>query len=71
MNAAGAASYPISGFSFILVYKDQTDKAKGRALTQFLNWGLNAGQRYAAPLHYAPLPLSVKRVNAVKLRSIR
>ena len=71
VNAAGAASYPISGFSFILVYKNQTDKAKGRAITQFLNWGMNAGQRYAKALDYAPLPLSVKRVNTIKLRSIR
>jgi len=71
VNAPGAASYPISGFSFILVYKNQADKAKGRAVTQFLNWGLNQGQTYARALSYAPLPQSVKRLSAVKLRSVR
>ena len=71
VNAAGAASYPISGFSFILVYKNQADKTKGRAVTQFLNWGLTKGQSYSKALYYAPLPQSVKRINAVKLRTIR
>lgn len=71
VNAPGAGSYPISGFSFILVYKDQADKTKGRAVTNFLSWGMNQGQSYARALYYAPLPLSVKRVNMVKLRTVR
>src|ERR1044072_4654384 len=39
-NAAGAQAYPISSYTYILVYKDQKDVAKGKALVDFLWWGL-------------------------------
>jgi phosphate transport system substrate-binding protein len=35
-NAAGAQAYPISSYTYILVYKDQKDSAKGTALVDFL-----------------------------------
>lgn len=71
VNAAGARSYPISGFTYILVYTNQRDKAKGRETVRFLNWAIHAGQGYAKSLDYAPLPRSVVRLNEVKLRTIR
>lgn len=71
VNASGINSYPISGFTYILVYTNQRDKNKGRETVKFLNWAIHAGQRYAAALDYAPLPRSVVRVNEVKLRTIK
>jgi phosphate transport system substrate-binding protein len=59
-NAAGAESYPISSFTWILAHKEIADSAKAAALHRFLTWMLNpAAQRMAADLHYAPLPAAV------------
>jgi phosphate transport system substrate-binding protein len=54
-----ADSYPISSFTWLLVYKNQSDAAKGRAVVKFLKWALSDGQKYAAPFFYAPLPEAV------------
>jgi len=58
-DALGADSYPISSFTWLLVFKNQTDKVKGQAIVKFLNWALTDGQQYAAGLDYAPLPSAV------------
>ncbi len=71
VNAPGARSYPISGYTYILLYKNQRDKAKGKTLLKFLNWAIGPGQRFAKPLGYAPLPRSVVLINQSKLRTIR
>ncbi len=71
VNAGGAGSYPISGFTYLIIYKNQTNKAKGQTLVKFLNWAMGPGQAYARPLYYAPLPQTVKRINALKMRTIR
>ena len=51
--------YPISGFTWILVYKEQNyaDKPaeKAKAVVNLLWWMTHEGQKYAEPLHYAPL----------------
>ena len=56
VNAAGAGAYPISSFTWIIMYQKQADQAKGRRLVEFLRWALADGQAMAAPLDYAPLP---------------
>jgi phosphate transport system substrate-binding protein len=58
-DSKGAKAYPISSFTYILLYKDQTDAAKGKAVVQFLWWAIHDGQKMAAPLDYAPLPKPV------------
>ncbi len=55
-DAPGAESYPISSFTYLLIYKDQKDKTKGEAIVKFLKWALNDGQKYTAALQYASLP---------------
>ncbi|MBC7397978.1 MAG: phosphate ABC transporter substrate-binding protein PstS [Bdellovibrionales bacterium] len=56
-------AYPISSFTYILVYPGMPASAKRDALFQFINWGLTRGQALSAKLNYAPLPESlVKRV---------
>jgi phosphate transport system substrate-binding protein len=69
-NAPGDAAYPISAFTYILVYKNQADASKGKALTDFLKWAVTDGQRYAADLHYAPLPDNVVKADQAKIDSI-
>jgi phosphate transport system substrate-binding protein len=56
VNAPGKDAYPISSFTWILLYQHQRDSVKGRKLVDFINWGLTDGEREAASLDYAPLP---------------
>lgn len=52
-------------FTWALVYQEQPDETKGKALVNFLWWAMRDGQIYARDLNYAPLPLSVaSRVEA-------
>ncbi len=64
VEAAGAQSYPISTYTYILVYKDlsanpSTTLAKAQALVHFLWWAIHDGQQYSMPLDYVPLPANV------------
>lgn len=54
-DAAGKDAYPISAFTYLLVYQ-KMDAKKGAKFVKFLDWALKAGQKDAEPLHYAPLP---------------
>jgi len=56
INAPGAASYPITGLTYLLLLKSNADAAKQAALEQFVAYILGPGQAAAAALHYAPLP---------------
>jgi phosphate transport system substrate-binding protein len=51
--------YPLSSFTWILVYKEQAYRGRpeetGRALAKAVWWMTHEGQKYAEPLHYAPL----------------
>lgn len=69
-NAAGAQAYPISSYTYILVYKDQKDAAKGKALVDFLWWGIHDGENFAKELQYAPLPADIIKRAEVKINSI-
>ena len=70
VNAPGAASYPIAGFSWVLVFKDQKDETKGRELVQLLNYLVGEGQQFAQPLYYAPLPKAVQTLAEKAIKSI-
>ncbi len=72
VNAAGKGAYPISSMTFILLYQNQADAAKGKKLVDFLKWAIHDGQAAAAGLDYAPLPKNVvtmldKRLGTVKM----
>ena len=69
-NAAGATAYPISSYTYVLVYRDQADAAKGKALVDFLWWGLHDGTQFARALDFAPLPDEVRARAEAKLNSI-
>ncbi|HEY9501776.1 MAG TPA: phosphate ABC transporter substrate-binding protein PstS [Pyrinomonadaceae bacterium] len=69
-NAQGADVYPISSYTYILVYKDQKDAVKGKALVDFLWWGIHDGEKYARELQYAPLPADIVKRAEGKINSI-
>ncbi len=58
-NPDGHDVYPVAGFTWILIYGEQPDPAKGKALVEFLWWAVHDGQKYAPTLLYAPLPKSL------------
>ena len=63
VNPNGADAYPIAGLTWILVYKNQTNKIKGQKIVEFLHWAITDGQKYSKDLLYAPLPESlVKKI---------
>jgi phosphate transport system substrate-binding protein len=70
-NAPGEGSYPIAGATWLLVYEQQKDPAKGKKLIEFLKWALAKGEGMARELNYAPLPDNVqqrvlKRIDDIK-----
>ncbi|HEY9282222.1 MAG TPA: phosphate ABC transporter substrate-binding protein PstS [Pyrinomonadaceae bacterium] len=69
-NAGGASAYPISSYTYILAYKDQKDAAKGKALVDFLWWGIHEGESFAHGLQYAPLPPDIVKRAEAQISSI-
>jgi phosphate transport system substrate-binding protein len=70
-NAPGKGAYPIAGATWLLVYQQQKDPAKGKKLVEFLKWALTKGEPMGKNLDYAPLPESVqqrvlKRIDEIK-----
>lgn len=58
-NAKGKGSYPISSYTYILIYENQKDSHKGKTMKSFFEWALTDGEKFAKDLGYAPLPESV------------
>jgi len=69
-NAQGAQAYPISSYTYLLIYKEQKDAAKGKALVDYVWWGIHDGENYAKELLYAPLPADIVKRAEVKINSI-
>ena len=59
-NAPGAASYPISSFTWLLIPTHFNDPAKAAAVKGFLTWMLDRGESEATSMGYAPLPAQVQ-----------
>ena len=71
VNAAGASAYPISSFTWLLVYQNQADGVKAKKLVDFMRWMYGAGQQSAASLDYAPLPAALATQLADRLSTIQ
>ena len=69
-NPPGANAYPIASFTYLLVYKEQPDQAKGKALVDFLWWAIHDGEQMAKDMLYAPLPTEVVKKAEQKVDSI-
>ena len=69
-NAPGEKSYPISSATWLLIYKNQTDPAKGKAVVEFMKWAVTEGQQYSTALDYAPLPENIQKLDIKKLETV-
>src|SRR5438093_1008481 len=70
-NAQGNDAYPISSFTWILMYQNPTDRQRARIMVDFMKWALTDGQKDAAPLGYAPLPKPVVDLEMQALQKIQ
>src|SRR6266487_1483423 len=71
VNAPGDASYPITGFTWAIVYQNQSDANKGMATANMLWWVTHAGQQYATALNYVPLPQNIVTLDEAKIKSMK
>lgn len=73
-NTSSPKGYPISTFTYIIIYKEQAYQnrtpEKAAALAHFLQWCIREGQSYTRPLYYAPLPSSAVQKGDIILRSV-
>jgi phosphate transport system substrate-binding protein len=70
-NPPGKGVYPISSFTWILLYENPKDKQQARAFVDFMKWALTDGQKFAAALGYAPLPEQVVKMEMDALATIK
>ena len=70
-NAEGKGAYPVSSFTWLLLYENPKDKAQSKAMVDFMKWALGDGQKFAAALGYAPLPAEVVKMELAALAKVR
>jgi len=71
VNPAGKDSWPIAGYTYLIVYMDQQDCAKAQKLVEFIKWALSEkGAQFATELDYVPLPDNVRQQVLTKLGQI-
>jgi len=70
VNQPGASSYPITGYSWALVYTHQPNQATGQKLVTMLDWLTRDGQAYAAASGYVPLPPQIRQLAHTMLQQI-
>ncbi|MBC7417531.1 MAG: phosphate ABC transporter substrate-binding protein PstS [Pedobacter sp.] len=72
-NTSSSIGYPISSFSWAIIYKEQNyknrSKEKAQELLQLFWWVVHGGQQYNADLHYAPLPAEAIKITENILKS--
>lgn len=72
-NQSGSEAYPISAFTYVIVYQDLSylkDEAKAKALLGFITWATTDGQGLAEAMDYAPLAKSVQAKVAEAIKSL-
>jgi phosphate transport system substrate-binding protein len=70
-NAPGKGVYPISSFTWLLLYENAKDKAQAKTMVDFVKWALTDGQKYCADIGYAPLPEAVVKLEMAALAKIK
>ena len=70
-NAAGPGAYPVSSFTWLLLYEDPKDKVQSKAMVDFVKWALTDGQQFASQLGYAPLPAAVVAQELTALEKVK
>ena len=70
-NAEGKGAYPVSSFTWLLLYENPKDKAQAKIMLDFMKWALGDGQKFAGQLGYAPLPAEVVKLEMQALNKIK
>jgi phosphate transport system substrate-binding protein len=72
VNASGATSYPISGYSWAILAKHQANGTTGSQVVKVLDWVTHTGggQDLASGLQYVPLPPAVQNANRTTLQTV-
>jgi phosphate transport system substrate-binding protein len=70
-NAEGKGVYPISSFTWLLLYENPKDKAQSKVMVDFVKWALTDGQKFAGSLGYAPLPEAVVKLEMAALQKVK
>ncbi|MEO8137692.1 MAG: phosphate ABC transporter substrate-binding protein PstS [Betaproteobacteria bacterium] len=70
-NAPGKGVYPISSFTWLLLYENPKDKNQSKIMVDFVKWALADGQKFASGLGYAPLPAEVVKLELVALGKVK
>ena len=59
VNSSASGAYPISTPTYMLIYKDQTNKDKAQTMVDWIEWSLHKGTNLTTQLNYAPVPSSI------------
>ena len=70
-NAPGQGAYPISSFTWMLMYETPKDLAQAKIMVDFMKWALGDGQKLAPPLGYASLPAGLIQQEMDQLARIK
>ena len=70
-NAPGKGVYPVSSFTWLLLYENPKDKAQAKTMVDFVKWALSDGQKFCGALGYAPLPDEVVKLELAQLAKIK
>jgi len=70
VNAPGDAVYPVSSFTWLLLYQSPKNKDMAKTMNDFVKWALTDGQKYCQDLGYAPLPPNVVQLEMAQLAKI-
>jgi phosphate transport system substrate-binding protein len=70
-NAPGPGAYPLSSFTWLLLYTEPSEKAQAKVMNEFVKWALTDGQKFATDLGYAPLPQSLVTRELMALEKIK
>lgn len=70
-NAPGKGAYPISSFTWLLLYEDAKDKNQSKTMVDFMKWALSDGQKLASAMGYAPLPPDVVKLELAALARVK
>ena len=70
INGAGASTYPIASYTYLLIPVDWTDADKAQAMVAFTYWALTDGQADEDALGYAPLPAPIQQKSLDELHKV-
>lgn len=70
-NASCDTCYPIAGFSWVMLYTDYSDGAKGKSVVYLFKWLVTTGQADGKDLQYAALPSAVQQLALTNLKTVK